>query len=224
MVSEIEISESKVFNGEVFPLTFVPKYLELNNLETLTNWVSSNTDQIDELLLKHKAILFRNFNVKDANDFHEVIIATKFQSMDYIGGAAVRTALTSRVFTANESPASENIPFHHELAQTPSPPTHLLFYCDIPPEKGGETPILISNEVYEYMKVKHPQFIDKLELLGVKYIRILSEEDDPSSAIGRGWKSTFLTDSKGIQINHSLSLSLLIHLFYDGRWRRRSID
>jgi hypothetical protein len=25
----------------------------------------------------------------------------------------------------------------------------------------------------------------------------MSEEDDPTSAIGRGWKSTFLTNTKG---------------------------
>ena len=57
--------------------------------------------------------------------------------MPYMGGAAVRTQLTERVFTANESPSSEPIPFHHELAQTPNPPTHLMFYCEIPPNTGG---------------------------------------------------------------------------------------
>lgn len=62
--------------------------------------------------------------------------------MDYIGGAAVRTQITSRVFTANESPASEKIPFHHEMAQVPLPPTHLFFYCEIPPAIGGEVIIL----------------------------------------------------------------------------------
>jgi hypothetical protein len=39
--------------------------------------------------------------------------------------------MTDRVFTANESPSSENIPFHHEMAQTPHPPTHLFFFCEI---------------------------------------------------------------------------------------------
>ena len=35
----------------------------------------------------------------------------------YEGGAAVRTQITENVFTANESPSSEKIPFHHEMSQ-----------------------------------------------------------------------------------------------------------
>jgi hypothetical protein len=58
--------------------------------------------------------------------------------MAYIGGAAVRTQITSRVFTSNESPPSEKIPFHHEMSQVPEPPTHLFFYSEIPAEVGGE--------------------------------------------------------------------------------------
>ena len=50
----------------------------------------------------------------------------------------MRTQITERVFTANESPSSEKIPFHHEMSQVPKPPTHLFFYCEIPPVEGGE--------------------------------------------------------------------------------------
>lgn len=117
-------------------------------------------------------------------------------SKPYIGGAAVRTQLTSRVFTANESPSSEKIPFHHEMAQTPHPPTHLFFFCEVEPSTGGETPILPSSLIYDLMVEKYPDFMNKLEVLGLKYVRILPKEDDETSAIGRGWKSTFLTDSK----------------------------
>jgi hypothetical protein len=37
--------------------------------------------------------------------------------MHFTGGAAVRTQITDKVFTANESPSSEKIPFHHEMSQ-----------------------------------------------------------------------------------------------------------
>jgi len=116
--------------------------------------------------------------------------------VEYIGGAAVRTRLTSRVFTANESPSSENIPFHHEMSQVPDPPTHLLFFCLSPPDTDGETPILISEEIINIMTEKHPEFMREIEREGVRYIRVMSEEDDPSSAIGRGWRSTYQTDDR----------------------------
>jgi alpha-ketoglutarate-dependent taurine dioxygenase len=103
--------------------------------------------------------------------------------MEYIGGAAVRTQLTDRVFTANESPPSEKIPFHHEMSQVPHPPTHLFFYCEQAPEVGGETPLLVSHHIYARVKVAHPDFMDKLERLGVRYVRVLPEYDDPTSAV-----------------------------------------
>jgi hypothetical protein len=33
--------------------------------------------------------------------------------------------------------------------------------------------------------------MDKLENLGVRYVRVMPCENDPTSAIGRGWKATF---------------------------------
>ncbi len=41
------------------------------------------------------------------------------------------------VFTSNESPPSEPIPWHHEMAQTAHPPSHILFYCDVPALEGA---------------------------------------------------------------------------------------
>ena len=34
-----------------------------------------------------------------------------------------------QVLTTNESPPESPIPFHHELAQTPNPPSHISFFC-----------------------------------------------------------------------------------------------
>lgn len=90
----------------------------------------------------------------------------------------------------------EKIPFHHEMAQTPLPPTHLFFFCETEPTTGGETPILPSPYIAEKMYQTHSAFMDKIETLGLKYVRILPMEDDHSSAIGRGWMSTFQTDTK----------------------------
>lgn len=52
--------------------------------------------------------------------------------------------VTPRVFTSNESPPSEKIPFHHEMAQVPEPPTHLFFYCEVPTLTGGEVSQSVS--------------------------------------------------------------------------------
>lgn len=82
------------------------------------------------------------------------------------------------------------------MAQTPNPPTHLFFYCDEEPLTGGETPILPSAMIAGLMDQRYPEFMMKIEKLGLKYVRVMPMDDDVTSAIGRGWKSTFLTDSK----------------------------
>lgn len=57
---------------------------------------------------------------------------------------------------------------------------------------------MLSHVVYERMKDKHPEFVQRLEEHGLLYVRVLGEDDDPSSPIGRGWKSTFLTQDKNL--------------------------
>ena len=78
------------------------------------------------------------------------------------------------------------------MSQVPRPPTHILFYCEIPAPIGGATPLVISNEVYRRVKEAEPEFIDAIENQGVRYVRVIPEFDDPTSAIGRGWRSTML--------------------------------
>ena len=84
------------------------------------------------------------------------------------------------------------------MAQVPKFPSYLLFYCDVKPKEGGETPLCLSNSVYERVNRENPDFVKKLQEKGVIYTRVLPEEDDFSSPIGRGWKSTYLTDDKRV--------------------------
>ncbi len=56
---------------------------------------------------------------------------------------------------------------------------------------GGSTPLIRSDMVYEYLNNKYPEFTEKIEKLGVRYKKVAPEEDDPSSALGRSWKSMF---------------------------------
>ncbi|KUI56098.1 hypothetical protein VP1G_03446 [Cytospora mali] len=189
-----------------FPLVVTPGPPEP---ETLTNafistdavadWITRNQEQLVELAKTHGAVLFRDFcpPISTAADFDAVCKSFGLAEFPYIGGAAPRSVITGSVFTANESPADQLIPFHHEMAQSKTHPGVLFFYCLKAPLEGGETPIVLSNLVYERIKDEFPGFVKELEEKGVKYVRFLPEEDDPSSAIGRGWKSTFAVQEKG---------------------------
>lgn len=188
-----------------FPLILTPgdpepetRTTAFTTTEAVAEWITRNREQLVELAKKHGAILFRGFcpPISTAADFDVVCKSFGLAEFPYIGGAAPRTVITGSVFTANESPADQLIPYHHEMAQSKTHPGVLFFYCLKAPPVGGQTPIVLSNLVYERIRGEFPAFVQELEEKGVRYVRFLPEEDDPSSAIGRGWKSTFAVQEK----------------------------
>lgn len=151
------------------------------------------------LLDAHKALLFPG--AFDVESFGHFVANLELEHYPYIGVAAPRTVIPTAagkdiIFTANESPPDQPIPFHHELAQTPHPPDYIFFYCDIPADTGGQTPIIDSTSVYRFANDNYPDFVDKLTKQGVRYIRTLPAQDDPSSPIGRSYKNTWNVSTK----------------------------
>lgn len=82
------------------------------------------------------------------------------------------------------------------MAQVLKFPNKVFFFCEVEPKEGGETPILFSRIVYQRMKEAKPEFVKRLEEVGVRYTRVMPDGDDPTSAIGRGWQSTYGTNIK----------------------------
>eukprot|EP00471_Norrisiella_sphaerica_P008290 CAMPEP_0184492302 /NCGR_PEP_ID=MMETSP0113_2-20130426/22835_1 /TAXON_ID=91329 /ORGANISM="Norrisiella sphaerica, Strain BC52" /LENGTH=655 /DNA_ID=CAMNT_0026877025 /DNA_START=77 /DNA_END=2044 /DNA_ORIENTATION=+ len=191
-----QLPEAKNYSGKPFPLTYRPKEKGIGAFR-LSEWISANKDKLKKTLQDHGAVLFRGFDLRSPEEQAQVISSLGLKTMPYVGGAAVRNKVVGDlIMTTNESPPQEPIPFHHEMAQCPEPPSHLAFMCNIPAQKGGATPILRSSAVYDYFKQKHPKFCQKMESLGVKYVRIMPGEDDPKSAIGRSWRNTFKANTK----------------------------
>lgn len=148
-IVQVEIEGQKVHDGKAFPVCISPAPSSEVTKESFSEWLKSHRDELDDMLREYKAIYFRGFPVANVHDFDEMVQASGYKDMPYVGGAAVRTQLTPRVFTSNESPPSEKIPFHHEMAQVPQPPTHLFFYCEIPTLGGGEVlaPVILHQIV-----------------------------------------------------------------------------
>lgn len=197
--TEIKIPEQKTFQGLSFPYVLSPTHSghgEFRNVKDVTAWVDRNLTQLKDLLKQFGAVLFRDFPITNPEDFDCFVKSFGFESFPYVGGAAPRRVITGNVFTSNEAPPSELIPFHHEMAQVPEYPKVIYFYCDLEPSEGGETPLVVSNMIYQKMLESHPEFVARLEKEGVRYIRVLPHGDDPKSPIGRGWQSTYQTEDK----------------------------
>ncbi|KAK9054728.1 hypothetical protein SSX86_025807 [Deinandra increscens subsp. villosa] len=199
---EVELPQQKLHNDNVlFPLVLSPETntdptaLQLSAFEDA---IKTHKPWLESLLLENGSILFRGFPIISPSDFNNIVEAFGFPELLYVGGAAPRTQVIDRVYTANESPLDQEIHLHHEMAYVPNPPTKLFFFCEEEPEKGGETPIALSHIIYERMKERHPDFVAQLEEHGLNYIRMVGDEDDASTYRGSSWKSTFMTNDKSI--------------------------
>lgn len=193
-----KLAEQKQVDGLDFPLLVIPNE-ELKNASkaAFLNWISENKAELHQRLIDHGAILLRGFPLESAAEFEQMLDNTDYINMPYVGGAAPREQVTaSRIVTANESPATEKIPFHHEMAQVPTPPGYIFFYCETASPKGGATSILHSGEICKSLFDLNPNFAKKIEQDGVRYVRVMPAVTDNTSAIGRSWKDTFQVSTK----------------------------
>jgi len=197
----VQVSDpaQKVFDGQVFPLILSPSNESKGvPLQDVTAWIKENKASILEKLFTYGAVVFRGFPTKTPEDFNTFTTSFGFDALPYVGGAAPRTRIVGDVFTTNESPPEKLISFHPEMAQNPVYPTKLFFFCEIPAQQGGETPILLSHVLYRRLLQRDPITTEKMTNKGIKYIRVLSDGDDKESALGRGWQNTFATSDKAV--------------------------
>lgn len=114
--AEGKVPEQRVVENEIpFPLVLQPQ-LQSDSV-SLVGAIARNKAWLESQLKRSGAILFRGFNVPTAADFDAVVKAFDYEELPYVGGAAPRSSVVGRVFTSNESPPDQKIPFHHEMAQ-----------------------------------------------------------------------------------------------------------
>ncbi|KAJ6431919.1 hypothetical protein OIU84_019237 [Salix udensis] len=104
----------KVVDGETIPLVLQPLQPNKSDTKSLLSALMQNKDWFEQVLKRNSAVLLRGFDVKNAEDFNDIIEAFGWDEMRYTG-AVVRTHVYKRVWTANEGPLSEVIHFHHEM-------------------------------------------------------------------------------------------------------------
>ena len=170
----------------------------LNNLKSTQDWLKENQMFIELKLEEHGAIIFKDLPVKTAEDFDQFVSTFNYDTFTYEESLsnAVRINKTNKVFTANEAPREVEIFLHHEMAQTPTYPKNIFFFCKSASETGGETPLCRSDQLYEALLKEDKTLIESFEKFGVMYNSIMSSGDELISGQGRSWQKTLGVSSK----------------------------
>ena len=184
------------------------------DLSSVVDWLRAERIALTKRANASGALLLRGFPLESAEDFHACVEALdlgRFSYRDSLSNA-VRIDRTDRVFTANEAPPEATIRLHHELAQTPAHPRHLLFFCERAPAVGGATALCRSDDVYDALRERVPEFVADVERHGVVYRHVMPAVDDPTSSMGRSWKCTLSVERR------EEAESRLAELGYSSNW------
>lgn len=159
------------------------------NLTSLVDFVSENRRRLIARVRAHGAVLLRGWT-PDVVEFSQITRQLGQAHPDMSCSAGPRIEIVPGVHTANEAPPSEEIPFHHEMAQCPSPPEFVLFYCDVPPAAGGATPVIRSRLLVAELTRTFPQVAQEIRDRGIRYVRELPPATDMTSPLGKSWRDT----------------------------------
>ena len=155
----------------------IPTVLIEDRKCTVHEWALKNKNQVEQILRTQGALLIRNLNIPSSKQFAK-ILTTLFDAdlLEYIYRSTPRTELRDNIYTATEYHREQLIQQHNENSYSNVWPTRIGFWCMLPSDTGGETPIADSRNVYSLL----PREIrEEFEMKGVMYVRNYSNIDLP---------------------------------------------
>jgi alpha-ketoglutarate-dependent taurine dioxygenase len=177
------VRRSLLTEGEELPLVMEPASEGVD----LSSWARSRREEIEEELLRHGAILFRNFGVRTVAEFEQVARAVSTDLLDYTERAAPRHEVGNNIFTSTEYPADQHIPLHHEMSYSHNWPSKIWFFCLKPAAKDGATPIANDRKIFARL---NPAIKEVFMRKKVMYVRNYGDGLDLT------WQDVFQTSDR----------------------------
>jgi alpha-ketoglutarate-dependent taurine dioxygenase len=180
------VQTSYLQSGQDIPLVLQPAVEGIN----LLAWATSNRELIQTLLLKHRALLFRNFNVNTAVQFDQFIQATSNGGLlEYRDRSSPRHEVGDKIYTSTDYPADQSIFLHNEGTYWRTWPLKIYFCCLTVAKEGGETPIADSQKIFKRI---NPEIRERFLEKQVLYVRNYND------GFGLTWQTVFQTTDKAV--------------------------
>lgn len=178
------VNQSALFEDRGLPALVEPRVAGLE----LAEWMAAHRDDVDTMLDRAGAVLFRGFGVADPQALETVVAAaTGADLLRYTYRSTPRSEVEGRIYTTTEYPADQAIPLHCENAYASTWPLRLAFCCQVPAAAGGETPIADSRRVYDRV----PAAVrERFASRGVRYIR------NYGGGVDLPWQEVFQTSER----------------------------
>jgi alpha-ketoglutarate-dependent taurine dioxygenase len=153
----------------------------------LMSWAGDQREEIERLLLRYGAILFRGFRVADAGEFEHFVRTLAPDLIDYRERAAPRHEVGNNIYTSTEYPPDQRILLHHEMSYSHNWPTKIWFYCAKAAKEGGATPVANDRKVFPRLD---PRIREAFMRKKVMYVRNYGD------GLDLPWQDVFQTSDK----------------------------
>jgi len=187
---ESAASLAVVERAQALPHLITPDRATGGNPASLISWAHREMDVLRDLRLRHGALLFRGFGFEALRDFQD-FVSTFTSLQGYHGGASQRTNVEGLVYTSTDTAAHYEISQHHESAYTPAMPAIIGFFCSLPAETGGQTPLADSHRITARLPAELKRRFAEKELC---YINNLPDR----FGFGKSWQAQFQSEDREV--------------------------
>jgi alpha-ketoglutarate-dependent taurine dioxygenase len=178
------VRESQLREDQPLPLVMEPAADDVD----LADWVRNNREYIEQKLYQQGGILFRGFQLANAQDF-ERVAGSICRELYAEYGDLPREGVAGKVYTSTPYPEDKSILYHNESSHLGQWPSKINFFCITVATEGGATPIVDCRQVYRDLD---RAIREKFEAKGLMYVRNFSDGLDVS------WQRFFGTEDKAI--------------------------
>lgn len=171
---------------KTLPLVVQPLVSGIN----LVEWILTQKEFIQQSLSQSGAILFRGFKIGTVAEFEEVVrAASDTELLPYRERSSPRSRVEGNVYTSTDYPADQSIFLHNENSYQHTWPMKIFFFCAVPAEQGGETPIADTRRIFlRIPPLIRERFLEKKWM----YVRNFN------GRFGLPWQKVFQTDDRAM--------------------------
>lgn len=208
------VSIAPLFEDRRIPLRVTPAVGGVD----LMSWAAGNRPFIENLLVEHRAVLFRGFPIRSPEDFESFVNATSDGGLlRYVDRTTPRHSeggASKRVYISTIYPPELSINPHNEGTYWTQWARKLYFCCLTAPGSGGETPIFDVKNVFERIAPQiRERFIDRGWMLVRNY----------NEGFGLPWQEVFQVENRTALEQYCREHDIEYEWLDGGHLRTRSI-
>jgi len=152
----------------------------------LADWVDARRASLETALLKHGALLFRGFPLDCPADFESFAEAISPGLYGEYGDLPKQEG-GRNTYRSTPYPERKMILFHNESSHLTRWPRRQFFFCELPADSGGATPIVDCRRMLTALP---PAIVESFERKGLMYVRTFVRGLDVP------WRDFFGTDDR----------------------------